>query len=69
MTPVDKTRVNSCLSKHLFFCGRSAIKISPKPPINALSDALLILGFQKFAAGAAKQIRAVSGIRASRGFD
>jgi len=31
-TPVDKTRVNSCVLKHLFVWGKSATKKSPKIP-------------------------------------
>jgi len=52
---VDKTRVNSCVLKHLFLEGVEQPKISPKKPGNALSDALLMSHFQNFAANAAKK--------------
>jgi len=52
---VDKKRVNSWVLKHLFLEGVGQPKISPKKPGNALSDALLMSRFQKFAAYAAKQ--------------
>ena len=50
---VDKKRVNSCVLKHLFLEGVEQPKISPKKPGNALSDALLMSRFEKFAANAA----------------
>jgi len=52
---VDKKRVNSCVLKHLFLEGVEKLKISPKKPGNALSDALLMSRFQNFAADAAKK--------------
>ena len=51
---VDKKRVNSCVSKHVFLEGVEQTKTSPKKPGNALSDALLMSRFQNFAADAAK---------------
>jgi len=58
---VDKKRVNSCVSKHLFLEGVEQPKISPKNPGNALSDALQMSCFQKFATDAAKKNRALRG--------
>jgi len=56
---VDKKRVNSCVLKltHFFFEGVEQPKISPKNPVNALSDALLMSSFQNIAADAAKKKR------------
>jgi len=54
---VDKKRVNSCVLKQLFLERVEQPKISPKEPGNALSDALLMSCFQKFAALAAKKNR------------
>ena len=52
---IDKKRVNSCVLKHLFLEGVEQPKtIAQKNPGNALSDALLMSCFQKFAASAAK---------------
>ena len=51
---VDKKWVNSCVLKHLFLEGVEQPKISPKKHVNALSDALLMSRFLKFAAGAGK---------------
>jgi len=51
---VDKKRVNSYVLKYLFLEGDEQSKISPKNPGNALSDALLMSGFQNFAADATK---------------
>jgi len=45
---VDKNRVNSCVLKHLFLEGVEQSKISPKPPGNALSNALLMSRLQNF---------------------
>ena len=50
---VDKKRVNSCVLKNLFLEGVEQQKLSPKKTGNALADALLMLCFQIFAAGAA----------------
>jgi len=50
---VDKKRVNSSVLKHLFLKRVEQPKISPKKHGNALSDALLMSCFQKFAADAA----------------
>jgi len=52
---VDKKRMNSCTIKHLFFDRVEQPKILPKPPGNALSDALLMSCFPNFAADAAKK--------------
>jgi len=52
---VDKKRVNSCVLKHLFLKGVEQPKISPQKPRNALSEAVLMSRFQKFAADAAKK--------------
>ena len=53
---VDKMQVNSCVPKHLFLEGVEQSKISPKPPGNALSDALLMSRFQNFTADAARKM-------------
>jgi len=58
---VGKKRVNSCVLKHLFLEGVEQPKILPKPPGNALSDALLMSRFQNFAANAAKKNRSMRG--------
>jgi len=55
---VDKKRVNSSVPKHLFLERVEQLKISPKTPGNAFSDALLMWCFQDFAADAAKKNRA-----------
>ena len=52
---VDKKRVYSCVLKHLFLEGVEQPKISLKNLRNALSNALLMSRFQKFAADAAKK--------------
>ena len=54
---VDKERVNSSVLKHLFLESVEQPKISPKNPENALSDALLMSRFQKFATDATKKNR------------
>jgi len=54
---VDKKRVNSCVLKHLFLKGVEQPKISPQKSRNALSEAVLMSRFQKFAADAAKKNR------------
>jgi hypothetical protein len=51
---VDKKQVNSCVLKHLFLKGVEQPKISPKKPVNALSNALPMLRFQIFAAAKKK---------------
>ena len=53
---VDEKQVNSYVLKHLFFEGVELPKMSPKKPGNALSDALLILSFKKFAGWRRKKI-------------
>ena len=61
---VDKKQVNPCVLKHLFLEG-------VEQP-NALSDALLMSHFQRFAADAAKKKTALCAVFAncaSRGFD
>jgi len=52
---VDKKRVNSCVLKYLFLEGVDQPKISPKPPGNAFSDALLMPRFQNFAVAAKRK--------------
>jgi len=52
---VDKKQANSCVLKHLFLEGVEQPKISPKPPGNALSDALLMPRLHNFAADTAKK--------------
>ena len=51
MCGVSTQNVNSCVLKHLFLERVEQPKISPKDPRNALSDALLMSCFQKFAGG------------------
>jgi len=54
---VDKKQVNSCVLKYIFLEGVEQPRISPQNPgnLNALSDALLMSRFQKFAADAGKK--------------
>jgi len=52
---VHKKQVNFCVLKHHFLEKVEQPKISPKKSGNALSDALLMLRFQTFAADAAKK--------------
>jgi len=54
---VDKKRANSWVPKYFFLVGVEQPKKSPKPPGNALSDALLLSHFEDFAADAAKKNR------------
>jgi len=59
---VDKKRVNSCVLKHLFLERVEQPKTSPKKPGNALSDALLMLCLQNFAADAAEKKTALRAV-------
>jgi len=56
---IDKKLVNSCVVKRLFLEGIEQPNKSPKNPVNALSDALLMSRFQNFAADATKKHRAL----------